>query len=191
MVNMKRKRSVQFSEEKNQIRTIERLTNQEDIWCTQKETCANQQEMYSSVMQIRMEINNYSTDLVSVYSNCVTGRSTNPEVIEGLARWSDRRGLEFQTIRPIHQERQQQRFRLRRAVIEFQRRLKQEGIQLLEDNNANGMLAKVAKTLAAPAEVFARIMGQADAISAKHNNTMKETGGDYLRPTKRMRVSAQ
>mmetsp|Transcript_33873 Transcript_33873/g.38533 ORF Transcript_33873/g.38533 Transcript_33873/m.38533 type:complete len:192 (-) Transcript_33873:64-639(-) len=191
MMNMKRKRSVQFSEEKDQIRTIERLTNQEDIWCTQKETCANQQEMYSSVMQIRMEINNYSTDLVSVYSDCVTGRSTNPEVIEGLARWSDRRGLEFQTIRPIHQERQQRRFRLRQAVIEFQRRLKQEGIQLLEDNNANGMLAKVAKSLAAPAETFARIMGQADAISAKYNNTMKEIGGDYLRPTKRMRVSAQ
>lgn len=197
-MTLKRKSCVHFSES-NQIHTVERL-NPKDTWDTCEEASASKESMVSSVMQIRNEEgSSYSHDLLAVYSDCVfTGGKPCEESIARLSKWSDRRGLEFHTVQQINQKRMQQRLRLRRSVIEFQRRLKQEGIKLEDDSN--GILAKVAKRLAAPAEAFARTMGKIDAVSAKQsylvnqNNfilakTTDSSRGLSMRPAKRQRIA--
>mmetsp|Transcript_27628 Transcript_27628/g.40791 ORF Transcript_27628/g.40791 Transcript_27628/m.40791 type:complete len:200 (-) Transcript_27628:25-624(-) len=195
----KRKNCVHFSE-RTQVHTVERL-NPKDTWETCEEASASKRSMVSSVMEIRREQgSSYSHDLLAVYSECAFASDTTPyeERIARLSRWSDRRGLEFHTIQQIKQKRMQQRCRLRSSVIEFQRRLRQEGIKLEDDSN--GILAKVAKRLAAPSEAFARTMGEADAIIAKQSYFTTQNSVNWenqatinrqlsMRPTKRQRIA--
>mmetsp|Transcript_28396 Transcript_28396/g.31412 ORF Transcript_28396/g.31412 Transcript_28396/m.31412 type:complete len:204 (+) Transcript_28396:53-664(+) len=187
-MNSKSKRCVRFSR-KNQIHNVQRL-NPNDMWCTERENSESQKDFLSSMMEIQNEEDStYSHDLLATYSDCMllSDKPTCPKAIASLVRWSDRRGLEFYAIERIRQERIQQRSRVKQSIIEFQRQLKQEGIKLEDDEN--NMLAKIAKTLAAPAEVFARTMGQVDAISAKQTDITRQRNSIFV--AKRLFVEHQ
>merc|ERR1712048_621213 len=105
---------------------------------------------------------------LNIYSHCIQGEKiTSREVIADLIRCSDLRGMEHYAIKPIYLERARQRQKIRRSILQIQRRIKQEGFSLKDDSN--GSLAMVAAALAAPAKAVARTMGQNDALSAKHS----------------------
>merc|ERR1712151_437481 len=99
------------------------------------------------------------------------GTLASPKVIVDLARCSDLRGLECRMIKPIYLDRVKRRNNLRKAIIQLQKIMKDEGSTIQDSSDA---LAEVAELLAVPGKAFARTMGQVDAISVKKQTKKKQ-----------------
>mmetsp|Transcript_16094 Transcript_16094/g.23685 ORF Transcript_16094/g.23685 Transcript_16094/m.23685 type:complete len:193 (-) Transcript_16094:63-641(-) len=187
----KRKHGVHFSET-DLVFTIDRLSNPSEIWYSSEEFSMIQHSWVASVRKIGSERGSdkgiaYAQDLLSVYNNsmCTANRPCCPKSIARLAQWSDRRGLEFHSVHTIQRERTRQRTKVRGAVIELQRQLREQGIRKQGD-----VLARVASALAVPAKSFARTMGETDAIAAIESNLLASKGSfSPVRPKKRIRIS--
>mmetsp|Transcript_31997 Transcript_31997/g.35449 ORF Transcript_31997/g.35449 Transcript_31997/m.35449 type:complete len:200 (-) Transcript_31997:10-609(-) len=191
------KRYVRFSDN-DQVRTIERL-NPDDIWVSQEEASASRMDFRSSIMEQRKNIT-FIRAIWNIYSHCIQGKKiASPKVIADFVTYSDLRGLEYYAIKSIHHERVQQRRKLIGAILQIQKRIKEEGLTLEDDSN--GVLAKVAEAMAAPAKAVARTMGQIDAISAKQLQSKRSRSftmytkqstlqqDQFLNPLKRVRLS--
>mmetsp|Transcript_22962 Transcript_22962/g.26188 ORF Transcript_22962/g.26188 Transcript_22962/m.26188 type:complete len:202 (+) Transcript_22962:78-683(+) len=191
------KRRVRFSEEKNQLFIVERF-NPDEMWLSAIEQAECQQSLRLSILKIHNDMEqDYFYALRDFYFHIRNRneKELSSEVSLNLAKYPDRRGLEFYSSRLIYNERLRQRGIMMRVLVEIQRR----GKKLNTDNSL--ILAKVAEKLSSPAKAIALALGRTDSTilenqqteffamkeSMKKRKTTKEAEG--LNPSKRIKLT--
>lgn len=136
-------------------------TTTSDTWFSFDDLTAFKLASVKRALKIRTESNNhcYATTLVHVYLSCLNGGTPPPLLLYKLSQLAlaHRRGLEFQSMPPtsVRMERAKQRCLVRRAVV-----------QMAYLNNTEDEIRCASEQLSHSARVFARALGQADAMAA-------------------------